>query len=105
MSPEAYSVKIKTPFEFVVSAARATAAEVDDARPLVQQVAQLGMPLYECQPPTGYKDTADAWVNTGALVGRMNFGLALTSNKIRGVVVSNAMPDAIALGAPAFQRK
>ena len=38
---------------------------------------QLGMPLYMCQPPTGYKDTADAWVNTGALVSRMNFALRL----------------------------
>jgi uncharacterized protein (DUF1800 family) len=105
LSPEAYHAKVKTPFEFVVSAVRATDADVSDARPLVQQIAQLGEPLYQCQPPTGYKDTADAWVNTGALVGRMNFGLALASNKIRGVVVSNTTPDGIALGAPAFQRK
>jgi len=105
LSPEAYHAKVKTPFEFVVSAVRATDADVHDARPLVQQIAQLGEPLYQCQPPTGYKDTADAWVNTGALVGRMNFGLALASNKIRGVVVSNTTPDGIALGAPAFQRK
>jgi len=44
-------------------------------------------------------------VRTGALVGRMNFGLALASNKVRGVVVSNAAPDGIALGAPTFQRR
>ncbi len=105
LSPDVYRQKIKTPFEFIVSAVRATDAEVHDARPLAQQVAALGMPLYQCQPPTGYKDTADAWVNTGALVGRMNFGLALSSNKIRGVVVSNSTPDGIALGAPEFQRK
>jgi uncharacterized protein (DUF1800 family) len=104
-SAEAYHAKVKTPFEFVVSAVRATDADVHDARPLVRQLAELGMPLYQCQPPTGYKDTADAWVNTGALVGRMNFGLALATNKIRGVVVSNATPDGIALGAPAFQRR
>ena len=55
---------------------RATGAEVQDARPLVRALQQLGMPLYQCQPPTGYKDTADAWVNTGALVNRMNFALA-----------------------------
>jgi uncharacterized protein (DUF1800 family) len=100
-----YHAKIKTPFEFVVSAVRATGADVQDARPLVRQIAELGMPLYQCQPPTGYKDTADAWVNTGALVGRMNFGLALAANRIRGVAVSNATPDGIALGAPEFQRK
>jgi uncharacterized protein (DUF1800 family) len=104
-SAEAQRAKIKTPFEFVVSAVRATGADVSDARALVRQVAELGMPLYQCQPPTGYKDTADAWVNTGALVGRMNFGLALAGNKVRGVVVSNATPDGIALGAPDFQRR
>ncbi len=49
------------------------------------QLQQLGMPLYQCQPPTGYKDTADAWVNTGALVSRMNFALTLAGNKLRGV--------------------
>ena len=70
LAPDAYDAKVKTPFEFVVSALRATATEVGDARPLVRELQQLGMPLYMCQPPTGYKDTADAWVNTGALVSR-----------------------------------
>src|SRR5262249_12253482 len=84
-SDEANRAKVKTPFEFVVSAVRATGADVENARPLVQQIQQQGMPLYQCQPPTGYKDTADAWVNTGALVSRMNFALALASNKLRGV--------------------
>ena len=102
---DAYHAKVKTPFEFVVSAVRATDAEVHDARALVRQVAELGEPLYQCQPPTGYKDTADAWVNTGALVGRMNFGLALAGNKMRGVVVSNAQPDGVELGKPEFQRR
>ena len=102
---EAYHAKVKTPFEFVVSAVRATNADVRDARSLVQQLAQMGMPLYQCQPPTGYKDTADAWVNTGALVARMNFGLALAANKIRGVEVSSTTPDGIALGSPEFQRR
>jgi len=83
-SPQAYRAKVKTPFEFVVSAVRATGADVDtgertarsggeehmgpagfagsafDARALVREVQQLGMPLYMCQPPTGYKDTGDA---------------------------------------------
>jgi uncharacterized protein (DUF1800 family) len=102
---DTHHAKIKTPFEFVVSAVRATDAEVQDARSLVRQVAELGEPLYQCQPPTGYKDTAEAWVNTGALVGRMNFGLALAGNRLRGVVVSNAQPDGVALGKPEFQRR
>jgi uncharacterized protein (DUF1800 family) len=54
------------------------------------------MPLYMCQPPTGYKDTGDAWVNTGALIGRMNFALRLAGNQMRGVSVDgsqSAVPD------------
>jgi uncharacterized protein (DUF1800 family) len=51
----------------------------------VRTLQQMGMPLYQCQPPTGYKDTADAWVNTGSLVSRMNFALQLASGKMRGV--------------------
>jgi uncharacterized protein (DUF1800 family) len=90
LSPEAYRAKVKTPFEFVVSAARATSAEVVDAAPLVRTVQQLGMPLYQCQPPTGYKDTADAWVNTGALVSRMNFALQLAAGKLPGSAISSA---------------
>ena len=83
LSPDAYRAKVKTPFEFAISAVRATGVEVQDARPLVFAMQQLGMPLYMCQPPTGYKDTADAWVNTGALVNRMNFALQLASNNLR----------------------
>jgi uncharacterized protein (DUF1800 family) len=84
-APDAYRAKVKTPFEFVVSAVRASGTEVDDATPLAQAVRQLGMPLYMCQPPTGYADRADAWVNTGALLNRMNFALQLVSNRMRGV--------------------
>jgi uncharacterized protein (DUF1800 family) len=89
LSPEAYRAKVKTPFEFVASALRATGADVQDATPLVRTMQQLGMPLYMCQPPTGYKDTADAWVNTGALVNRMNFSLTLAGNKLPGVAVDS----------------
>jgi len=95
-SPAAYYAKVKTPFELVVSALRATATEVGDARPIVRDVQQLGMPLYMCQPPTGYKDTADAWVNTGALVSRMNYALKLARND---------EDLALRLGAPEFQKR
>jgi uncharacterized protein (DUF1800 family) len=96
LSPESYDAKVKSPFEFIVSAVRAVGAEVDDARPLVRQTQQLGMPLYQCQPPTGYKDTAEAWVNTGALVERMNLGLALASSRLPGTALTGA-PDPEAL--------
>src|SRR5205085_601288 len=92
LSADAYRAKVKTPFEFVVSAVRAAGADVQDATPLVRAMQQLGMPLYQCQPPTGYKDTADAWVNTGALVNRMNFALQLAGNRRRWIAGSDTAP-------------
>jgi uncharacterized protein (DUF1800 family) len=92
LSPESYGAKTKTPLEFVVSSIRATGAVMataQDALPLVRALRELGMPLYSCQPPTGYKDTADAWVNTGALVGRMNFALDLANSKVGAIAAEN----------------
>ena len=76
-SAQAYRAKVKTPFEFVTSAVRASGATMQNAQPLVAELRTLGMPLYGCQPPTGYSMTADAWVNTGALLNRMNFAVQL----------------------------
>jgi uncharacterized protein (DUF1800 family) len=83
----AYRAKVKTPLEFVVSAVRATGAEVDDALPLIRQLSTMGMPLYGAQPPTGYSMKAETWVSSSALLNRMNFALALTSDKIKAVKV------------------
>jgi uncharacterized protein (DUF1800 family) len=83
-SRDAYRAKIKTPFEFVASTVRALGADVDTTMPLVQWVGRIGEPLYQCQPPTGYSDKAEAWVNAGALLNRLNFSLALAGNKVRG---------------------
>jgi uncharacterized protein (DUF1800 family) len=80
-----YRDKMKTPLEFVASAVRATGAEVDDALPLTRQLSNMGMPLYGAQPPTGYSMKAETWVSSSALLNRMNFALALTSGKIKGV--------------------
>jgi uncharacterized protein (DUF1800 family) len=83
-APEAYRAKVKTPLEFVVSAVRATDAEVTNALPLVQTLNKMGMPLYQDQPPTGYSMKADAWVNSAALLNRMNFSLALAAGRMPG---------------------
>jgi uncharacterized protein (DUF1800 family) len=83
-SRDAYRAKIKTPFELVVSAARALATDVQAPLPLMQWVARIGEPLYQCQPPTGYSDRANAWVNTGALLNRLNYSLALAENRVNG---------------------
>jgi uncharacterized protein (DUF1800 family) len=89
-SPDVYRAKVKTPLEFVVSAVRASGAEVTDAMPIAHQLQNMGMQLYGMQPPTGYSMKADAWINSSALLGRMNFALALTAGKIKGVQVESA---------------
>ena len=81
-SPEFFAAetnraKVKTPLEFVISAVRATGATVVNAQPMVVALRNLGMPIFGAQPPTGYSMTADAWVNTGALLNRMNFAVQL----------------------------
>ncbi|HTY76305.1 MAG TPA: DUF1800 domain-containing protein [Candidatus Bathyarchaeia archaeon] len=97
-SPEAYRAKIKSPLEIVASSVRALDGELvlpaaaggrqaGGGFSLAQQVGKLGEPLYQQQPPTGYPDVADAWVNTGALLNRMNFALGLTANHVPGVRV------------------
>ena len=83
-SRETYRAKVKTPYELVVTSVRALGTDVDTPMPLVQWVGRIGEPLYQCQPPTGYSDKAETWVNTGALLNRLNFSLALAGNKVRG---------------------
>jgi uncharacterized protein (DUF1800 family) len=83
-SGEARRAKIKTPFELTASALRTLGAEVEVRPALIQWVARMGEPLYGYQAPTGYPDDAAYWVNTGALLERLNFSLALVSNRIPG---------------------
>ena len=89
-APEAYRAKVKTPFEFVVSAVRASGAQVDDARQLVGTLNNMGMPLYGMTPPTGYSMKAETWVNSSALLARMNFALGLAAGKVHGVAIDPA---------------
>jgi hypothetical protein len=84
-APDAYRAKVKTPLEFVVSAVRASGADISDALPLAQTLNQMGMPLYGAQPPTGYSMKAETWVNSSALLNRMNFALRFTSGRMPGV--------------------
>jgi uncharacterized protein (DUF1800 family) len=104
---DAHRSKVKTPLEFVASALRATGAEVRNAAPLSRTLRDMGMPLYLCQPPTGYDDTATTWVSAGALVNRMNFAVELSKNSVRGVRVplSEEQTMALKIGAPEFQRQ
>ena len=97
---EAYRAKVKTPLEFVVSAVRASGAQVVDARALLGTLNNMGMSPYGMQPPTGYSMKADAWVNSSALLGRMNFALSLAAGKIRGVSMDSAQLTSGAVDGP-----
>src|SRR5438093_6869538 len=83
-----FRAKIKTPLEFVVSAARALGADPDTTPRLAQVVARLGEPLYLHVAPDGYPERDAAWVNSGALLDRMNAAVALAAGRLPGVVVS-----------------
>jgi uncharacterized protein (DUF1800 family) len=86
-SAEAYRAKVKRPFELAISAVRTLGADTNGGPQFHQWIARMGQPLYGFQTPNGYSDLAENWVNTGALLERMNFGLALVSNRIPGTRV------------------
>ena len=87
-SASVYRAKVKTPLEYVISAVRASNADIENLRPLANALRQMGMPLYGCVPPSGYSWQSSAWVSTGALVDRMNFALALAANRLPGIKVT-----------------
>jgi uncharacterized protein (DUF1800 family) len=102
----AWHSKMKSPLEMVASAVRAVNGDVDFAFPLVNQVAQLGEPLYRKIEPTGYSNSGKEWMNSAGLMARMNFALQLADNKIPGVKVEKAADqEGIQLGSPEFQKR
>jgi uncharacterized protein (DUF1800 family) len=80
----AYRAKVKSPFELVVSALRAVNAAPDMTPRTAQVVARLGQPLYLHQAPNGYPERGETWINTGAILNRINFGLALAGGALPG---------------------
>jgi uncharacterized protein (DUF1800 family) len=95
-----YRAKVKTPLEFMVSAIRAIGAEITRSQALTDALNRMGMPLYGAQPPTGYAMQAQSWVNSGALLSRMNFALGLGTGKLNGVRIDALRMDAAKMGAP-----
>jgi uncharacterized protein (DUF1800 family) len=87
-SPAAYKAKMKMPFEMIASALRATGARVENSTAIQQELKTPGQPLYRKVEPTGYYPFAEEWTNSAALLGRMNFGMQLAQNKVRGVRVA-----------------
>lgn len=86
-APENYRAKIKTPFELAVSSVRAIGGDTNGGPAMLAMLNKLGEVPYGYQAPTGYPDTAEDWVNTGALLERLNFAIAISSNRIPGTRV------------------
>ncbi|MGD9588452.1 MAG: DUF1800 domain-containing protein [Pyrinomonadaceae bacterium] len=79
-----FRAKIKTPFELAISSIRAIGADTNAGPQMLAMLNKLGEVPYGYQAPTGYPDTSEDWVNAGALLERLNFAIALSSNQIPG---------------------
>lgn len=110
-----FDAKVKSPFEYAVSAVRATGAQTDGGPAMLAWIARMGQPLFGRITPDGYPDRAETWLSTGTLIERMNFAIALANNQIGGTRLPPALvaktasnsPDQIALeiGSPKFQMR
>jgi len=97
-SQRAFRSKVKSPFEVVVSAMRALNAGPDSTPRTAQVVAYLGQPIFGHQAPNGWPETGDAWMNTGAILNRINFGMAAAAGRLPGGNL-RALPALDTLGA------
>jgi uncharacterized protein (DUF1800 family) len=95
-SAHAYHSKVKSPFEVVVSAARALGAQPDTTPRTALAVAYLGEPIFGHQAPNGWPETGDEWMNTGAILNRINFGMAVVADRLPGTTV-DGLPGADSL--------
>jgi uncharacterized protein (DUF1800 family) len=105
-SRKAVGAKIKSPFELAASALRLTGGRIENPRELLGWITRMGQPLYACQSPAGFPDRAEAWINAGALLQRMNFGVQLAAGRIDGVDIDTDLrAPGLLLGSPEFQRR
>ncbi len=87
-SKETLREKTKSPFELAMSAVRSLNADIVQPNQLVTWVSKMGQKMYYYQAPTGFPDNGPYWINTGSLLNRMNFGLALASQRIAGIKIN-----------------
>ena len=97
-SRAAFRAKVKSPFEVVVSTMRALDAPADPTPRTAQLVARLGQPIFGHQAPNGWPETSEPWMNTGAILNRINFGMAAAANRVPGASLDR-WPDAPRLRA------
>ena len=96
-----YRTKFKTPFEFTVSALRATDARIGSAKPIFRDLEAMGQPIYECVEPTGFADQREAWLDPGVMIYRWNFAIALVTGKIPDARAGDEFMDEMLKPAPA----
>jgi uncharacterized protein (DUF1800 family) len=97
-SQQAFRSKVKSPFEVVVSAMRALNATPDSTPRTAQLIAYLGEPIYGHQAPNGWPETGESWMNTGAILNRINFGMAAAAGRLPGVDI-RALPALDTIGS------
>jgi uncharacterized protein (DUF1800 family) len=90
-SQQAFRNKVKSPFEVVVSAMRALNAAPDSTPRTAQVIAYLGQPIFGHQAPNGWPETGESWMNTGAILNRINFGMAAAAGRLAGADI-RALP-------------
>jgi uncharacterized protein (DUF1800 family) len=90
-----YRNKFKTPFEFVISALRVTASDITSLRGLGKYLRDMGQPILHCDDPTGYYDTAEAWLDPGVMALRWEFAMDLVNGKIKGVTISDSFYERV----------
>ena len=103
-SQRAYHAKVKSPFEVVVRAARALGATPDSTPRTAGAIALLGQPVFGHQAPNGWPETGDAWMNTGAILNRINFGMAVAAGRLPGASLRNVPGADSLLRAPREQQ-
>ena len=93
--PANFDAKFKTPYQYVISAVRAAGVQVNNVRPLLAALTRMGMPLYGCQSPDGYKNTAEGWLNPDALAQRISFatGIGLGRSPLGAVIDDSVSGD------------
>ena len=99
-SRENYRAKFKTPYEFIVSALRVTGAEISGLDRVLRYLQELGQPVYHCDPPTGYADTAESWLDPGVMAVRWQFAVDLAEGKLRGIRIPVSFYDDIPEDVP-----
>jgi uncharacterized protein (DUF1800 family) len=100
-----YRAKFKTPFEYTVSALRATAARLDSPERVFRELKLMGQPIYECEEPTGYADQREAWGDPGIMVYRWNFAIELVTDKVKGVAIGTSFAEEVLKSPPASRAR